>query len=161
MKKQTFLSTWFSWTWYKSKQVASMCQIAQLQVAKSLLSCTHHQVPVPTVPSLHWPGYKNKDWTLFSKQYRILKPPTLFLLSPLPTTAFTPLPTDMFWAFWVFEFYLLHKYNPKRNMSVYSTCYPSSCCNCDGPHGHIGQQVIMKVVTIKLSKLIRWMLQVP
>ena len=94
-----------------SKQVASMCQIAQLQVAKclmprALLPSARCQVPVPSVPSLCLLANENSR----QKTISLFKLPSSEASShPLQQPPLSPSPTDMFLALWVFRISLFHK----------------------------------------------------
>ena len=109
--KNQHLSFLFSLTWPNIKQVASMCQIAQLQVAKSLmpsalLPSARCQVPVPSVPSLCLLANENSR----QKTISLFKLPSSEASShPLQQPPLSPSPTDMFWALWVFRISLFHK----------------------------------------------------
>ena len=110
--KNQHLSFLFSLTWPNIKQVASMCQIAQLQVAKSLmpralLPSARCQVPVPSVPSLHLPGIemtrlKTNYFKLSSSEASTHPFPFQQPSSPL-------LQQTCFGLFGCFEFHLFHK----------------------------------------------------
>ena len=113
----------FSLTWSNIKQVASMCQIAKLQVAKSLMPrslspSSRCQVPVPSVPSLCLLVGENSRL----KATSLLKLSFFWSLQSLPSCPTTPsLPFSnrhVLGSLGVSNFFI-SQVNPKLNMSVF------------------------------------------